>query len=125
MRERLRKITSEINEGSYLGPSKCRVGKWLDIWLNEYIENVKPYTKYSYQVTIKNHLKPAFGYIRLAELNTVMVQAFLNNLMRSKAESGKGLSPKTAINIQPRAQAGSQHWSDPQQPHRCLYPSTR
>lgn len=63
-------------------------------------EKVKfPYTKYSYQVTIKNHLKPAFGYVRLAELNTVMVQAFLNNLMRSKAESGKGLSPKTAINI--------------------------
>ena len=99
VRERLRKITSEIDEGSYLEPSKCRVGKWLDIWLNEYTENVKPYTKYSYQVTIKNHLKPAFGYVRLAELNTVMVQAFLNNLVRSKAEGGKGLSPKTAINI--------------------------
>ena len=27
-----------------------------------------------------------------------MVQAFLNNLVRSKAEDGKGLSPKTAIN---------------------------
>lgn len=99
VRERLRKITSEIDEGSYLEPSKCRVGKWLDIWLNEYTENVKPYTKYSYQVTIKNHLKPAFGYVRLSELNTVMVQAFLNNLVRSKAEGGKGLSPKTAINI--------------------------
>ncbi|WP_373163800.1 tyrosine-type recombinase/integrase [Agathobaculum sp. Marseille-P7918] len=98
-RERLRKITSEIDEGSYLEPSKRRVGKWLDIWLNEYTKNVKPYTKYSYRVTIKNHLKPAFGYVRLAELNTVMVQAFLNNLVRSKAEDGKGLSPKTAINI--------------------------
>ena len=28
-----------------------------------------------------------------------MVQAFLNNLVRGKAEGGKGLSPKTAINI--------------------------
>lgn len=49
------------------------MGKWLDIWLNEYTENVK--------------------------LNTVMVQALLNNLVRSKAEGGKGLSPKTAFNI--------------------------
>lgn len=31
VRERLRKITSEIDEGSYLEPSKCRVGKWWDI----------------------------------------------------------------------------------------------
>lgn len=99
VRERLRKITSEIDDGSYLEPSRCRVGQWLDIWLNEYTDNVKPYTKYSYRITIQNHLKPAFGYVRLSELNTVMIQAFINSLVRSKEEGGKGLSPKTAINI--------------------------
>ena len=30
VRERLRKITSEIDDGSYLEPSRCRVGQWLD-----------------------------------------------------------------------------------------------
>ncbi|MGO5030184.1 hypothetical protein [Candidatus Agathobaculum pullicola] len=109
-------MTSEIDEGSYLEPSKCRVGKWLDIRLNEYTENIKPFTKYPHLVTIKNHLKPAFGYVRLSELNTVMVQAFLNNLVRSKAEGARGLSPNAAINIHSifhRATISSQSGDDP------------
>lgn len=56
------------------------VGEWLDIWAKDYLNNVKPRTREIYAASIRNHLKPALGTIRLEALDTPTIQAFYNGL---------------------------------------------
>ena len=98
VREKLRKITSEIDEGSYFEPSDMRLEDWLDTWMKDYLKDVKPRTVASYCSTVKNHIKPALGRIRLKALTPVNVQIFINELFEGENGDG-GLSAKTVHNI--------------------------
>ena len=98
VREKLRKITSEIDEGSYFEPSDMRLKDWLDTWMKDYLKDVKPRTVASYCSTVKNHIKPALGRIRLKALTPVNVQVFINELFEGENGDG-GLSAKTVHNI--------------------------
>lgn len=74
------------------------VGQWLDIWTDEYLGGVKPATVCSYRSTVKTHIAPGIGAIRLDALTPHAVQGFYNGL--SKPEDGKEpLSPKTVKNV--------------------------
>ena len=48
VREKLRKVTSEIDEGGYFEPSNMPLADWLDIWMKDYLKDVKPRTVDSY-----------------------------------------------------------------------------
>lgn len=96
--EKMQAAAVAVNEGSYQEPSKMTVGQWLDIWEQDYLGSVKPTTVLNYSQHIKNHLKPAFGAVKLEALNAHDIQRFYNNL--GKEQNGKpGLSPKTVKNI--------------------------
>ena len=41
VRERLTKITAELDDGIYTDPSKLTLGQWLDTWLSEYCADKK------------------------------------------------------------------------------------
>lgn len=69
------------------------VGEWLDIWLAEYLADVKPGTQDSYQSVCRLYLKPAFGEVPLNSLRAPMIQKMYNQLKE------KGLSPKYIKNI--------------------------
>jgi len=69
------------------------VGEWMDIWLKEYLADVKEGTALSYESLVRLHLKPAFGDVPLSKLRPPMVQKFYNGLR------AKGLSPKYIKNI--------------------------
>ena len=69
------------------------VGEWLDIWLKDYLSDVKPGTQDSYQSVCRLYLKPAFGDVPLNSLKAPMIQKMYNQL------KGKGLSPKYIKNI--------------------------
>ena len=92
--KRLRKALVEAEEGTYVEPSKMTVGQWLDIWLETYLSNVRPYTVLNYTQHINNHIKPTFGKVKLDKLNTHMIQQFYNDLGTAH-ENKPGLSPKT------------------------------
>ncbi|MBQ9166578.1 MAG: site-specific integrase [Oscillospiraceae bacterium] len=95
---KLKEATAAIDAGTYIAPSKLTVGEWLDVWSRDYLGGVKPFTVVSYQTTIRVHLKPALGAIRLEALNAHTIQRFYNSL--SKPEGDKPpLSPKTVKNI--------------------------
>ena len=96
--QKLKELTAALDAGTYIAPSKMTVGQWLDIWQSEYLSNVKPSTVSSYDATIRNHLKPGIGAIRLDMLTTHDIQEFYNNLF-SPEEDAKGLSAKTIKNI--------------------------
>ena len=88
------KAQTEINEGTYIEPSKMTVGEWLDIWLKTYLNGVRPYTILNYTQHVNNHIKPVFGKVKLDKLNTHMIQQFYNDLGTIHGNK-PGLSPKT------------------------------
>ncbi len=95
VREKLAQITTELDDGTYLEPTKDTVGEWLDTWLETYVKySVKPYTLDAYQRNCGNYIKPALGASRLSALTAPQIQRFYNSLLVDKK-----LSPKTVRNI--------------------------
>lgn len=95
VRERLAEITTELDDGTYMEPTKNTVSEWLEIWLETYVRfSVKPYTLDAYQRVCRNYLSPALGMLRLPALTAPQIQRFYNNLLMEK-----NLSPKTVRNI--------------------------
>lgn len=92
VRKKLAQLTAAIDAGTYKEPCKMTVGQWLDIWQQDYLGGVKPRTVEAYQGTIKNHIKPAIGFIKLEALNAHTIQKLYNDL------SGE-LSAKTVKNV--------------------------
>ncbi|MCI1959673.1 MAG: site-specific integrase [Clostridia bacterium] len=94
VRQKLTAAIRALDTGTYTEATKITVSQWLDIWLNEYVENsVKPFTYKSYETQIRVHIKPAFGAVKLQVLNVPTVQKFYNNMLKN------GLSPKTIKNV--------------------------
>jgi len=96
--QKLKELTAALDAGTYIAPSKVTVGQWLDVWQEDYLVNVRPSTVTSYEATIRNHIKPRIGAIRLEALTTHDIQEFYNSL-RSPSENRKALSAKTIKNI--------------------------
>ena len=91
--QKLKAALAAIDAGTYKVPCKMTVAQWLDIWVAEYLNSVKPLTKHNYNKQVQKHLKPALGAARLETLDTHTIQRFYNSLIAS------GLSPKTVKNI--------------------------
>ena len=94
VRQLLQQATTAIDEGSYIQPSKMTVGKWLDIWLEEYTSNVKEHTRVTYETQVRVHIKPAIGAVKLLDIKPHQIQAMYNHLQKEKQ-----LSPKTIKNV--------------------------
>lgn len=88
--QRIQQSAVELNEGSYVAPSKLTLSEWLDIWMAEYQGSIKPLTKQSYAQMIKKHIKPSLGDIPLKKLTNLSIQRFYNSLT---------LAPKSVKNI--------------------------
>ena len=91
--QKLKAITSSIDDGTYIAPCKLTVGQWLDIWTNEYLGAVKPRTVDLYKGVVGARIKPSLGALKLDGLTPHAVQTYFNSLTR------EGLAPKTVKNI--------------------------
>lgn len=96
--QKLKAATVALDEGTYSAPCKMTVGQWLDIWTSEYLGGVKPATVSSYKTTVKTHLKPGLGAIKLETLNAHTIQSLYNRLGAQESDN-KALSPKTIKNV--------------------------
>lgn len=64
-------------------PARMTLAQWLDYWLEEVIApNRAPTTYYCYRCVIKNHLSPALGSIRLAQLQPWHIQNYYAQKLR-------------------------------------------
>ncbi len=97
VRQKLAQAVAAIDSGTYTAPSKMTVGQWLDIWQQDYLGGVKPFTVQNYDKNIRIYIKPALGAIRLQELNAHTIQKFLNDLGKPRGDKPP-LSPKTVRN---------------------------
>ena len=98
VRKKLSQVIAELDQGTYVAPTKITVEKWLITWLEEYLGNVKPYTRKAYEDRLRLHVIPALGAIKLTDLTPPMVQRFVNDLGK-ETHKRKALSPKTIKNI--------------------------
>ena len=94
VRQKLTKITNDLDEDIYLEPCRMKLGVWLDTWLKDYTGNVKPKTYSAYEGHVRVHIKPYLGNVSLNKLTPHMVQQMYNLLLNEK-----GLAPKTVKNI--------------------------
>ena len=95
VREKMQAVAVAVNEKTYIEPSKLTLGQWLDIWGAEYLGDIKPLTLASYKRTVKNHIKPALGAIKLQALSAHEIQGMYNAAQRGD----KPLAPKTIKNL--------------------------
>ena len=91
--QKLKAVTTSIDDGTYVAPCKLTVGQWLDIWINEYLGGVKPRTADLYKSVVSVKINPRLGALKLDGLTPHAVQTYFNNLTK------EGLAPKTVKNV--------------------------
>ena len=91
---KLKAATASLDTGTYIAPSKMTIAEWMDIWVDSYLNNVKPRTVEIYTRIIRNHIKPSLGAIRLEALDAHKIQMFYNS-----CSTHKQLAPKTVKDI--------------------------
>ena len=87
-------IINDLDNDIYIEPSKMTVSQWLTIWVEDFLERVKPNTRLRYEAICEAHITPALGAITLTALTPHAVQKFVNILTREKKRA-----PKTVANI--------------------------
>lgn len=99
VRKKLTAITSDLDNGVFIEPSKLTFGNWLKIWLDEYCGSIKPRTKSLYENCIEYRIKPFLGSVKLQKLKPAMIQKFYNDALNGKQDNKKAISPKTVKNL--------------------------
>jgi len=94
VRKRLQQICAEIDDGTYIAPSKISVEQWLNTWLEDYCVDVKPRTIEKYSSTVRNRLIPYLGKVKLCDLSTHHIQHVYNAFLRG-SDGFKQLSTKS------------------------------
>lgn len=91
-------LLKELNEGTFVEPSKETVGQYLDRWLRDYAKPSLRQTTYeSYESVIRVHVTPAIGHIPLAKLKPVHLQQLYAARLADGRADGRpgGLSATT------------------------------
>lgn len=94
VRLKLTEIRNDLDNDDYIDPSDTTVKEWLELWQDEYLEDVKQSTSDRYKSCIRIHIIPALGETRLMDLRSSMIQKFLNSCKKVN-----GLSEKSVKNI--------------------------
>ena len=97
VRQKLAKVVTEIDDGTYIEPSKMKLSEWLDLWLKEYCGDKKYSTVKNYRASVRTHIKPQLGSIPLGKLTKTDIQQFYNRLLKPP-DGSQGISPKTIKN---------------------------
>lgn len=93
VKQKMQAAAVALDSGTYQKPEKITLGEWLDDWMETYVKTtVKPLTVSTYQISIKNHIKPALGAMQLQSIKGIQIQKLYNAL------SAAGLSAKTIKN---------------------------
>lgn len=98
---KMKKILAEISNGTYQSSGDYTVGSWLDLWLSNMKIGLESSTYNSYEASIRLHIKPGLGRIKLDRLTNQDIQNLVNIKSKSGRSDGKegGLGYKSLKNI--------------------------
>lgn len=86
----LRRLLSQIDEGSFTDSSKLTLGAYLDLWLAGHRATISPRTAERYEEHIEGHIKPAIGGLVLGKLTNLDISAFYAAKLANGRLDGKG-----------------------------------
>jgi len=94
----MRRMITEIEQGTYVKPAEMSLGEYLEKWLADYVSvHPRPLTQESYVDIVRRHIIPALGNIPLAKLSPMHLQTYYAQKLKGGRLDGKegGLSPKS------------------------------
>ncbi len=99
--EKVNQTVGQIRSKTYIEPCKTTLYEWLCAWLETYCKNdVRMTTYVNYETYVSKHIRNSIGSYRLCDLNTVIIQEFYNEKLKSgRLDGSGGLSPKTIRNL--------------------------
>lgn len=112
----LRKLLSQMDEGTFAEPSKQTLGEFLlDEWLPSLAtRGLRPNTTTSYRDTVKKRIVPRLGSVPLQKLTPVHLNGFYADLVREGRSDGTGglsaRSVRYSHTILRRALADAMKW---------------
>jgi len=96
--KRLAEIVHQLDNGTFIKPSKITVGEYLERWLRDYVwSNLAPRTAKGYESIIRCHLAPVLGNIPLTQLKPEHLQHYYSEKLSSGRYDGKGTLSRTTV----------------------------
>ncbi len=94
--DELKTLLNDQQRGINIGPGKQTVAQFLSEWLGSIRHDVAPSTYVSYEATVRLHLSPSLGDLRLAKLSATQIQRFKQEKLASIMTSG----PRVKKNVE-------------------------
>lgn len=89
VQEKMTAALNEVNNKTYIEPSKITVEQWLDIWLEEYARPSLRESTYALKCFFcDKYVKPQFGGQKLQDLRGEDIQRYLNSISTDTELSG-------------------------------------
>ena len=76
----LTKALNQLNEGTYVEPSKMTLNEFLDIWIESKKLTVKVNTQQKYHYILQNHIRPFLGQMRVASIKPLHISQLYSEL---------------------------------------------
>jgi len=76
----MRTALKGIDDGSDVQPSKATLSAYLTRWLAAVKDQLRPTSHSAYELSIRKHIKPGLGNVRLQDLTTSRINAFYGQL---------------------------------------------
>lgn len=94
----------EYQAGVSLDAARMTLSEWLDRWLEQHVRlKRRPNTYRSYEQSVRVHIAPAIGRVRLARLHPQHIEVLLHAMV------AKGLGPRTIGRVQSVLGSALQH----------------
>ena len=95
--KRLSELLSQLDNGTFMKPSKTTLGEYLERWLKDYVwPNLAPRTAEGYESIIRQHLIPHLGNITLTQVKPEHLQRYYSEMLRSgRCNDNSSLSAQT------------------------------
>lgn len=90
----LTEMLAELNKGTYVEPTNLKLADYLKDWLKFKEKRIGHGTYLNYKGYIENHVNPALGHIKVAELTPRQVEEFYDSLLDNDV-----LSPQSIMHI--------------------------
>lgn len=101
--EGMARLQVEMQEGTYVKPSRLTTGDYLNLWIQRVSRegSIRPTTAKAYEVAVRLHSVPYIGTIPLQQLTRANLRQLYASLRESGLRRGGpgGLSPKGVHNV--------------------------
>lgn len=98
--DKVNELLQQLRTNTYIEPCKMTLYEWLCTWYDSYCGDIRMTTKVNYETYIHRHIRDSVGRYKLCDLNTLLIQQFYNQKIKSgKLDGSGGLSPKTMKNL--------------------------